>query len=494
MKIGQDNEVYSLYTPLRNRVREYNLLDGLYVIWGFARNLIFNDPFPFDIQKAPGFDPFGDINNKRQKGIPEFELNFLLKQFILHCTLYRSKKDLKEFRNWGKIVNEFRKLKNSLHKSLDDPSNLFIEFNRHFHDQFKWQNSFRLEYMIRYYKIYNTEELRPIIEAKTGLSLFELFLSGIVYMGRMKECFLCSKLVSNLSKITTETLDKFVDLYSITIEDAKKEIAKHQQMNENLFYSYNPLIAKPILKYEDKYIAPIPIFIYWQVTEGVYYSICKEKGFTQAFGDSFQRYVGEVLIKAINSQKLEFFPEAKYGSPEKRTTDWILLDEEGVVFIECKTKKLTLSAKTSIDIKGGIENDLEKMASFVVQLYKTYFDYKKGEYPQIKYNRDKCFIPLVVTMEDWFLEANPFLLEKLREMVVKNLEIQGIDTHVVDRFPYRIKSCDSFEADIQIINNLGIRKYFSNEYKEEVDVYSKQFIPRRLFENEFKELFIDIRH
>jgi len=43
-----------------------------------------------------------------------------------------------------------------------------------------------------------------------------------------------------------------------------------------------------------------------------------------------------------------------------------------VLFIECKTKKLRYGAKI------GLDEDLEKMAGFIVQIYKTLTDALNG--------------------------------------------------------------------------------------------------------------------
>lgn len=42
--------ISSLYTPFRNQIRQYNLIDSLIVIWGYARNFTFDLPFPSEIE------------------------------------------------------------------------------------------------------------------------------------------------------------------------------------------------------------------------------------------------------------------------------------------------------------------------------------------------------------------------------------------------------------------------------------------------------------
>lgn len=49
-------------------------------------------------------------------------------------------------------------------------------------------------------------------------------------------------------------------------------------------------------------------------------------------------------------------------------------DESATLFIECKTKKIRYEAKSSIASTTVLDEELEKMADFVVQSYKTLLD------------------------------------------------------------------------------------------------------------------------
>ena len=50
--------------------------------------------------------------------------------------------------------------------------------------------------------------------------------------------------------------------------------------------------------------------------------------------------------------------------------DWVLSDSKGHLFIECKTKRLTLDAKTLSD-SVALDRDLDVMAKAVVQHYRN---------------------------------------------------------------------------------------------------------------------------
>jgi len=148
-------------------------------------------------------------------------------------------------------------------------------------------------------------------------------------------------------------------------------------------------------------------------------------------------------------------------------------------------------SKSELDIKKGLESDLKKMASFIFQLYKTYIDYSKDKYPQLAFDSSKKFIPLVVTLENWYINLNPSILKILRDFVIENLKANNIDVALIDKFPYHIRSSEDFEKDIQLINSLGILGYFDKVIKNEIYAYIKNFSYRNPFDGEFEKIFLE---
>ena len=75
-----------------------------------------------------------------------------------------------------------------------------------------------------------------------------------------------------------------------------------------------------------------------------------QPGFSQAFGPSFQNYVGEVLAATTRDSTATFLAEEKYqvGKNRKDSVDWIVEDDTATLFIECKTKKVRYEAKVAL--------------------------------------------------------------------------------------------------------------------------------------------------
>ena len=166
--IGNQNAiVYSLYKPFRNQIRNYNLLDSLYVIWGYSRNFTFDLPFPSDIELPAGFNPNDELNNRRYRGLPEFEQEFLMKEFILNCDPNLTSKSLKSKSNLSKLVNYLRRdFNDTVDKHFTIAGDFMLEFNRMAHRQFNWQVGYNTNVIFRYYKVYSDVEVAAIVKKR----------------------------------------------------------------------------------------------------------------------------------------------------------------------------------------------------------------------------------------------------------------------------------------------------------------------------------------
>jgi hypothetical protein len=492
----QNNKIFYSYTPFRNKLRKLSLMDSIYVIWGFSKNLTFDLPLPRDIQVSNDFH-FLNIEQRRFRGIPEFELEFLLREIILNCNDIPKKDTIKDYKTLSKIINYLRTTfseevsKHSFSKIHED--DVFLEFHRMAHRQFLWQLGYNKNIITRNFKIYSHKKIEELIIKKLGLTTFELFILGFFFFRITGDAFLIKlPYKSQVPAISDEKIALFLSYFSITIEKAKEALIETQQMNENIFYTYNPLRAKPILIYQNNIFCPIQLMLFWQIPNLIYYSILNETGFENAFGESFENYVGEVLNKCCSNPSLKIIPEEKYGKEEKRTTDWILCDEKAILFIECKTKRMTMISKGELDIniKKGLVSDIQKMAQFITQLYKTYMDYVDNKYPTIKYDSSKKFIPLVLTLENWFINLNPTIMKILHKYVIAEFEKSALNQNLLNEFPYHIRSSDDFEKDIQIINEIGVFEYFDKISKFEIHDYIEKFKYKDVFEDEFHEMLI----
>lgn len=491
---NRDKDIFEIYRPFRNKLAKFNVLDSLYLIWGYSRNYTFDQEFPRDIERPFGFNPFEeDLFARKYKGVFDHELEFLQKEIILNCDIAQTKYTLRHQLHFSKLMNYLRStLNEDIDKLYTAQDNFLLEFNRIAHRQFKWQLGYGRESIFRYYQIYSDKALSEIIQKRFQLTPQQLFLIGFLLFSWTGTNFRTALPFKSTAKaITNEMISIFINHFSMTIDEARWQLKENQQINENLFYSYNPLLAKPLLIEKSDFMCPIPIFMFWQITSGIYYSIVNEKNFSEAFGNSFQNFIGEVLKKSCTSANIQIYPEEIFGKEEHRTTDWIIADNNSILFIECKTKRMRLDSKSILGVTQGLEKDLKKMAEFITQVYKTYIDYKNNLYPTLKFDSNKEFYPLVLTLEDWYINFNHVILDMLKSFVIELFNIINLDIMLLESFPYHIRCASEFERDIQLINSIGIKGYFTKVANNTIQEDIKEFEFKNIYEGEYEKVFVE---
>ena len=220
------------------------------------------------------------------------------------------------------------------------------------HRQFPWQRPPNEDTLLRYFKIFNTPEFEPIIQTAIGVSVAEIYTIGLALSGHFLRDFgyyLDNKI--EVREISREGFNGFVSHFATDVATLRRMAAATQSYDQDYAYTFNPLRKYPLVRVSangrNAIVAPIPTFLLRRFTDGVYYEICDAEGFSDAFGRSFQRYVGEMLDKVNQGERLNILSEQPYhvGKNRKDSVDWIVSDPSGDLLIECKTKKLRLEAK-----------------------------------------------------------------------------------------------------------------------------------------------------
>jgi hypothetical protein len=132
----------------------------------------------------------------------------------------------------------------------------------------------------------------------------------------------------------------------------------------------------------------------------------------------------------------------------------VLSDSTGHLFFECKTKRLTLNAKTLSD-PVALHNDLTTMAKAVVQHCQNVRDALEGK---TKWVPDGLPVfPLILTLEDWLIfspEVDDVLNNEVRALMAQ----VGVTARFLEDMPYTIASVHEFEIAGKIIAQVGIRE------------------------------------
>jgi hypothetical protein len=162
---------------------------------------------------------------------------------------------------------------------------------------------------------------------------------------------------------------------------------------------------------------------------------------------------------------------------------------------------LSLGAKVSLTDLAPLQNDIDNMASAVVQVYKTLTDHLNGAYPHFSAKEGRRIFPVVVTLENWRL-FGPVMMDKLAEAAKSKLSDASLSPDLIEKMPYSIWAIEDLEIGLQIMHSDGIAPFMDGKLKSAemrqwdwrgyiVDRYPK-FTARKLFDKEYDEMFAEV--
>jgi hypothetical protein len=451
------------YKFLRRRIAKCGCGDSLYVVWAYSQFLqVRSFNFPKNIDKHESFLADGRLHFL----IHEWELEIIATEVILHAV--DGPKTMRDWPTLANIVTRLRRLENELYGDNEN-ADIQIELSRIMHRQIVWQQ-FRPQTKLtyRYHRIFSDPAVDAICRKVVGLSVDALYYQGILaYLHFAKAPAL------ELSAHTTPETQALLKFAARPLSEVRDLIADAHALNHSYAYRVGPLTLFPLLIVEDAnrilVLSPVPTLFFWRLTSGLYYDLIKgDADFGNALGASFERYIGEVISRVATSAAFQHFGEAKYGTKRhpKATCDWMLVEgDTAAVFIECKTKRITVAAKTAMGDLSPLKHDIGKLADAIVQLYERLQDYAAGLFPTLSYVPDRKCYPVVVTLEEWYLFGER-VMALLREAVESKMREAGLELDWLDRAPYSILSTDEFEDAIQIINMVGIGMCFESKLSD----------------------------
>ena len=235
------------------------------------------------------------------------------------------------------------------------------------HRQFIWQQG-RLngQWIIRYYKLYNTPTIDKISQQATGLSIDHIYLIGMTFLGIFfEQPFVTRPTKVELPGVDEEHVERFLRFSSLDLVGLGAKLRAENALDEGFAYRYSSLREFPLIRFSNvglnQIACPIPTLLFWRITMGLYYALKDEDGFSTAFGRSFQDYVGQVLNHRVGHQGIQLIGEAEYhvGKDRKDTADWIVRQgDDAALFVECKTKRLTWASKADLAHLSALDRDI----------------------------------------------------------------------------------------------------------------------------------------
>jgi len=450
--------VYSLYTPLRNCLRNLRLDESLLGIHAHSQFLQFFNPLPqYIVGDPPGYRSITKFSDLLNYHLFPWDLALLCKEVLINSGDKLSSVSLLDWRYVKSSTDKLKDLQNNLSKEYSTSENVLLELFRISHNTFRWQRKPTMDAPARYWRLFSYQNLYEIVEKEIGLTMEDIIVIGMGLLG-----FYQNKIALNyppkieLPEVNQQKIDIFLSHFCLDFLQLREKLKQEQQYDDKFLYSFNSLIAYPLIKKSwdghESIICPIPRYLYERITDGIYYETCKAEGFDHAFGSAFQEYIGDVIKTVYTVGNI--YKEDTYNKGDK-TVDWIIDDNSSTLFIECKTKRLTSGAKAALLDISKLLSDLDILADAVVQVYKTMDDYKKGSYPHITYDPKKRTYPVIVTLEEWFVFGD-LIVGKINEIIMNKLRAIGLNEDVVLINPYLIVSTATFEKLVYFINVHGI--------------------------------------
>ena len=237
-------------------------------------------------------------------------------------------------------------------------------------------------------------------------------------------------------------------------------------------YGFNPLFLRPLVRPwrqkkhvsmdDDRLAAPAPNLVVLKNSIGIFYEMFNRYGieFANYFGEVFETYVGTVLRHCGKS--IELIPEsavrATYPSEKGKAPDWIIVDGDSAILVECKATRFSRAALLT-GAESAISDSLKQVIKGLGQLA----DFRNACLAKRtgieKLNKCETFRPVLVTLEPLYLINSRFFREYLDD------QLAALNVHL----PWRILSVDELE---KLQPHLG-RGLSLNKFLE--DLESKTF-------------------
>lgn len=381
-----------------------------------------------------------------------------------------------------------QQVKNNLGRSLY----MYLDINEEVgFDKFNIDQEFK--------KIYDLSILDFIV---IGFSLFTLALcdQGEIYFP------IESKVPGLADYLTPKKIEKFL---SITMADYKKfRNCQEREPSRPGYekYEFNCLRKYPIIQTEkqERLLVPIPLFLLERITKGIFYGLRdhfneggKSNKFATFFGKNiFEGYVG-MLFRELYSHGL-VLPEQNYrkGNDSFDTSDWIIVENNTCILVECKTSNLTQEAKSFTDKKELLDNLKKRIIKGIKTCCRTE---KDSQYIPQELSKITSFHYLIVTADDSYFCNSPFYRQLIDPEL---LEMQDLTPkyHIVSIL--ELENLFGYLEEVSLGELLRQKEQNPEWYEYDFREFLKDFGPKvlgkkiswcnRLLEKKYNYFFKDI--
>lgn len=441
---------------VRAHLRRYGVADGLQIINRLSRWLFFDKP-------TPGLS---GIYTAEDLTITQWDLAFLAKQLILCSNDHRSGRLSTDTQGFHRALSLVSNMRDPVlgHSPPDTTVQRLNSLVRIAYQQFRHQG-WAEDGLFRTYLLYDRtwRALPPEMDLeKAALEVYGesivcllalgfalLALAGADDFSSFKQTALINIEGDSTEKLrallTDEAVTRLWPYVSIDYTGFRTLCADNAVPPSYARFEFNPLEARPVIATQTlstPYVIPSVTALLLRFTEGVYYDFLKyydakgnQREFTSFFGKVFEQYVGHQLRSHYDAKMVIGEREYRVGKQSWRGPDWIVVEGESAILIECRASRLVLRGKATAD-ENAIRDDVSAKLLPVIRHFpeKTAHIREHSEvWPELR--GVKRFYPVIVTYDPWW-PAQPF-----HEIIDRELAAAGINCD-----PYHIISIDALEA------------------------------------------------
>ena len=508
----EERDFYRQLKPVLNKLSQLNVWDSLYVIRQYLNESFKN----YELDRPH----LSTIENHSECPIPAYLIDFMISASLRYSSTLRSDKSLKQLKIRRGIIPPVHDAYEQARYEKDE--DILIWLKAYMQNQIKMQHSdFFANRVFKYYYLYSTPGLTELMQSKLGVTSENYFKLVTLYyfVFSKKFCYIDKELersiVADGSRFTAEEARTVLSLLCRDICYIKENISVN--FSRKMFLCHNDAIhvRYPIQKDGNLLYSTVPTYILNAGVEGLQFHLdLKSKANVELNGElasRFEDYVGEQLEYFSRQGKFNYIKELTYKRGQNKTSDWIIYDEQCIMFLDCKLKKLPISSILEIELRrdelkdalgsgklkkretieelkkqqtSTLVKDIIELGVDLGKILCCYCDWKEGKIDRLpSYRDDLAFCATLLTLEDTFCGVFE-IKEYIDDIAYRYVyEKRGVN---LERVKTYIIASATFDNDIPEIALQGLASYINtdrfenHERRSEQNAYLKEGFDRFL--------------
>ena len=514
---------FSEIKPVLNKLSRLNVYDSLDVVSRYMR-----DSLAGGSKKA-----ITDVNSPEYNAIEVYFADFLIENIIIYSTDGKGDLSLRDLNTRFQSCRPIAELSNKVNQILNDPEPLvaivaYINNQTNIH-----RPSNVLVEFYRYYRLYDSPRIREYVKDKFGYSLRQYFqISLYIYA-----CF-CKDHIHRLESYLFQTdfkddsykltLRQLLNSISLELQDIKELCKDYRSYETERIFHYGndaPHIMYPLIRCHQGYCCVMPEYILSSLLEGVYYKLDMPNASQELiaeFGHNFEVYTGDILEHELKGSTVSYCSEISYDYGKiknQKTSDWIIWDDRGICFLDCKAKRMSREGKrattvndTVIDqivseqpfsstkkkeridsLPQGIEKDLVTLGISVGKILASYDEYSEGKIDVFPYKSGLKGYVCLLTIEDAYINTPEYRNRILRvAQSYRNYKSKRVIP--IDNNQVKLISVRMLESNADRLPQLGVCDYFDTIQKsnKEGEHKTQDFLKEKFTKELYDPLLSDI--